>query len=60
MFNIKKRKAKKISWKIVINQQLSSLDPEKVASEAETKDSKRVEGACKGQENCIKVLKERL
>ena len=60
MFNIKKRKAKKISWKIVINQQLSSLDPEKVASEAETKYSKRVEGTCKGQENCIKVLKERL
>lgn len=49
-----------MSWNIVINQQLSSMDPEKVASEAETKDSKRVEGACKGQENCIKVLKERL
>lgn len=49
-----------MSWNIVINQQLSSLDPEKVASEAETKYSKRVEGTCKGQENCIKVLKERL
>ena len=49
-----------MSWNIVINQQLSSMDAEKVASEAETKDSKRVDGACKGQENCIKVLKERL
>ena len=49
-----------MNWNIVINQQPSLPTSERSAPETKTKDQKRVEAACRGQENYIKKLKEKL
>ena len=49
-----------MSCNIVINQQASSIVPDKVTPEAKLKDPKRVEVAPKGRENYLKKLKDRL
>ena len=49
-----------MSCSIVINQQVPSPDPDRVASEAKIKDPKQVETACKGGENYMEKLTDRL
>ena len=49
-----------MSYNNLINHQVSSPDPDRVASESKIKGSNDVEAARKSQENCMKKLKNRL
>ena len=48
-----------MSCNIVIDQQPSFTTSDRPTPETKTKDQKRVEAACRGQENYMKILKER-
>ena len=48
-----------MSCSIVINQQASSSDPDRVSSQAKIKDLNRSEAAHKGRQNYLKKTKEK-
>ena len=51
---------KEMSCSNVNNQQVCLPDPDRVASETKIKDPKHVETACKGRQNYMKKLKDRI